>query len=291
MSIRRVSDASLATDDLVLWTGFITGIIGTVVATVSLIWQLLQWRSGRKERKILTLNANVLKPWSEVVVSHVSGWPDGIDLFVPKNAFPVDMVPKIANEGIPVSKVTGIFQAQMYLRERPEHSDVFDEWVRADQALREYNDARRERHRLVETMVAWGMAVAYPNLNAATSFDYPSAGSYWAPQVVSVVERMSLQFAAYGKLNVQMSKSTTMEGGEKRWNLSEQNSMPLLFGVPESLADDNKMRDLLLSWIQDSPLKDLNVRMINARAKLEQALDQFRTKLREVCLEIDQSGG
>ena len=67
--------------------------------------------------------------------------------------------------------------------------------------------------------------------------------------------------------------------------------MPLLFGVPESLADDNKMRDLLLSWIQDSPLKDLNVRMINARAKLEQALDQFRTKLREVCLEIDQSGG
>src|SRR5947207_6143165 len=105
MSIRRVSDDSLATDDLVLWTGFITGIIGTVVATVSLIWQLLQWRSGRKERKILTLNANVLKPWSEIVVNHVSGWPDGIDLFVPKNAFGVVMVPRFADEGLPVSTV------------------------------------------------------------------------------------------------------------------------------------------------------------------------------------------
>src|SRR5437867_3202053 len=135
MSIRRVSDASLATDDLVLWTGFITGIIGTVVATVSLLWQLLQWRSGRKERKILTLNTNVLKPWSEVVVSPVSGWPDGIDLFVPKNAFPADMTPKIPDDGLPVSKVTGIFQAQMYLSERPEHRDVWQAWVRAGQAL------------------------------------------------------------------------------------------------------------------------------------------------------------
>jgi len=88
-----------------------------------------------------------------------------------------------------------------------------------------------------------------------------------------------------------MSKSTTTEGGEKRWSLSEQNSMPLLFGVPESLTDDNKMRDLLLRWIQDNRLREVNVRMISARSKLEQALDQFRTKLREVCLDIDQSGG
>jgi len=67
--------------------------------------------------------------------------------------------------------------------------------------------------------------------------------------------------------------------------------MPLLFGVPESLTDDNKMRDLLLRWIQDNRLREVNVRMISARSKLEQALDQFRTKLREVCLDIDQSGG
>ena len=86
------------------------------------------------------------------------------------------------------------------------------------------------------------MAVAYPNLNAASSAEYPPVGSYWLSQVISVVERMSYQFAAFGVLNVRMSKSTLGGQGENRSILSEQNSMPLLFGVSESLTDDDKMR-------------------------------------------------
>lgn len=282
---------SLAVDDVILWTGFITGIIGTVVATVTLIWQLLQWRNARKERSILTLNAHVLKPWSEVAVTPVGGWPDGIELFVPKNAFPADVAPKIPDQGLPVSKLTGLFQAQMYLSGHAHHEGTWVEWIRADRALDAYNDARRERHKFVETMVTEGMAVAYPDLAAATSPESPPANSYWLPQVITVVERMSYQFAAYSILNVQMSKSMMNVRGENRgWSLSEHNSMPLLVGVAESRVDDDKMKNLLLRWTQDDRLKVFNVTMVETRAELEHALEDFRTKLKEVCLEIDQSG-
>ena len=285
------SDDLLAIDDIIVWTGFITGIIGTVVATVTLVWQLLQWRTARKERGILTLNAHVLKPWSDVTVTSVGGWPDGIELFVPRNAFPPEVAPKIPDEGLPLSKLTGLFQAQMYLSGHPEHKDIWSLEVQADQALRKYNDARRERHRFVETMVTEGMAVAYPDLTAATSQETPEAESYWLSQVIRVVERMSYQFDAYGILNVQMSKSTMNVGGVARWSLTEQNSMPLLVGVSESRVDDGKLKALLVRWIQDQRLSQHNLKMREARAELDASLQEFRTKLKELCLRIDQSGG
>ncbi len=56
-------------EDAVLWTGFITGILGAI----GFLWQIYQSLSRRREESNKSLNENVLWPWSELQVRESVG--------------------------------------------------------------------------------------------------------------------------------------------------------------------------------------------------------------------------
>jgi hypothetical protein len=140
-------------------------------------------------------------------------------------------------------------------------------------------------------MVAEGMTVAYPDL-ASVIQNYPQQpGTYSLPNAISVVERISYEHAAYNVLEVGVTKIMTTIHGQALCLLSERNSLPIIIGIPESQVDEKRLNSLLVRWVTDDRVRQFNLQMVKERAALEEALEEFRTGLRELCLEIDRSGG
>jgi len=279
----------VATDDIILWTAFATGIIGTVLAAASFLWQLIQWRSGLKDRSITTLNNRVLKPWSDIAITWVPGWPNGIELRVPKSEFPSG-TSGVPEDGLRFRDIPGARSALDYLTlNRP---DVVEAWYKMTNALDQYDAARNQRHRLVETVATAAMSAAYPRLSAWNGVGAAPLDCYSLPAVITVVEARSYRDVEYEFSPVQVTTTRMdMGNGNLRYSLGDPNYVSLLVGVQQSEADEEKLASLLSKWIQNQEVYELNRSMLKHRKELEDALKPFKAKLKEVCLRIEQSGG
>jgi hypothetical protein len=283
----------VATEDIVLWTAFVTGIVGTVVATASFLWQLLQWRRERKGRSVTTLNNRVLRPWSNIGITEVLGWPNGIELHVPKDAFPPD-TSGVPEDGMLFRDIPGANSALHYLTVN--HSHVVEAWYKATNAIDQYDAARRQRHNLVETMVSAALAAAYPNLNVWAGTGFQPLNCYSLSAAMTVVEARSFREAEASQSRpappIMITKSTTNLGvGDVRYSLGDAGYVPVLVMVQQGDADEQKLLSLIRGWIQNNRVNELNRSMLKHRGELEETLTTFKAQLKEACLRIEQAGG
>lgn len=277
---------SVAVEDIVLWIGAILGI-------ASFAWQIFQWLGGRSERKSGTLNNKVLKPWSHVRLEQVFGEqtePNSLAFVVPKTALHPDagpVVPEYA-DSIDVYQLVGFVKAHDFLGAK--HRDLGGEWFKLEFLMEDYNSLLDVRRELIEPMVKEGMAAAYPNLRAA---NHPPGSSdkdvYFVSQIAKSVAQQSYTYANYPNWSLELSRSQTTLKGEIRFTLG--GPYALVYQVAESDADEAKMRQLMERWIHDRKLRELNVQLFQMNGRLEARVAQFRMKLSELCLEIEQTGG
>ncbi len=279
----------MAADDIVLWTAFVTGIIGTVVATASFLWQLLRWRSQRKDRSITTLNNRVLRPWSDIAIIEVHGWPNGIELRVPKNEFPSG-TSGVPEDGLRFRDIPGARRGLDYITST--HPHVAKAWYEMTDDMDQYDAARNQRHRLVETMVTAALSAAYPTLTAWDGSGASPLDCYSVPAAIKVVEARSYRDAEFGVSPVQVASSKMdLGGGNIRYSLGDPGYSSLLLGVQQTEADETKLANLLNRWIQNGQVQELSQSMLKHRSELSESHKEFRAKLKEVCLRIEQSGG
>ena len=89
---------------MVLWTGFVTGLLGAF----AFVWQVAQYLASRSQHRVGTLNTSVLKPWSSVTVTPLYRPPDTLALRIPEAAFPAEVSRIVPDEGLEVDELAGL---------------------------------------------------------------------------------------------------------------------------------------------------------------------------------------
>jgi hypothetical protein len=271
-------------EDAVLWTGFITGILGAI----GFFWQISQSLSRRREESNKSLNENVVRPWSELQVKESFGPRDdtGLRLWIPKESLPENAAPSISTDGLDLTRLPGLARGETFLQKRD--PQTFSSWLEVKSLSERFATVRRHRRIVIQSLVRNGMAELGVALKDVRWEDW-GPNTYIFDNIVAQVEDTAYFAVKYGRPGRSVSISRTASG---EMIFLEVGGGYSLLKVPEDRKDVAEIfANRLASWTSDTQVWSDSVQMVEVYAELEKAVENFRSALKEIAVSIDMTGG
>jgi len=278
----------MAIEDVVLWTAFIGGVLGAI----SFFWQAYNHYLAREESMSRTLNAKVLRPWSDLTIRQK--WEQGranvIALVIPKEALPSDVVPTAGQEGLEVQELPGLERGVAFLRKR--HPTVEERWQKVKELWERYEVLLARRRAAVEPWIRQQMEREFPGLKPAR-FGWTEKNTYVLDNILAFTESRGWDAAARGEAArpIQVTKSPTQSGDTVYYEVRGDDYGTMIHTYTESIADADAMKKVIVSSLQRPEVREVNKDLVACFAELERAIETFRVSLREVAVAVDVSGG
>jgi len=270
-------------EDAVLWTGFITGILGAI----GFFWQIYQSLSRRREESNKSLNENVLRPWSELQVRESFGARNdtGLRLWIPKESLPENAAPSISADGLDLARLPGLAKGETFLQKH--NPRTFSGWLKVKSLSEGFATVRRHRRIIIQDLVRNGMSELGVALKAVEWEDW-GPNTYIFDNIVAQVEDASYFAAKYGKPARKVTTSRTSSG---EMTFIEVGGGYSLLKLPEERTDVVEIfESRLASWTSDTQVWSDTVQMVKLYTELEKSIEEFRSALKEIAVSVDMTG-
>lgn len=241
------------------------------------------------------MSRNVLDPWShvELIWKQTSSEAPLAKFFQVPSATLPEKVAAVINSPYPgtvqwleLDKLPGLSRGKTFLENKA--PEVWAQWQKVEALFQEYESLKNEMERTAEKLVAEGMPVLYPASRPAEEgmWDLP-VGTFHKDRLSWRVVADSYYISLYndGSRRSNINLVPTPKDDEITYDIRDDRGA-LLKVATEDEAKFDEFRTMLDSWLESPPTRELAENFVRQEKALEVALEEFRSGLQEVTVQI-----